>query len=360
MSAEVSGGGGVSDGGSARSLSEITEEAAVSFGLDLVAAAKRNLRYHELWMPLISDLTVGPTPPMVLPPVDIEWIWFCHTLNPANYAHYCESRFSKLIGKPAIFNDGNEEYALIRCRDIWIHKYPSEPFENELTSDDSIPFVTNEDLLSQVSKQRNLYSKLSAPYMLETVYLIAARQQYKRFLYIMQTLSDSCTRLVPATDILLMWVSHQSYPTVYAADVKEMEVDMGKVVAVWEEVKEEEVKPPVYWEVVDDDVNTRYKSMLPRFLLEVCVYVKLDSKTKGMQGKTLRELLHLRMVRCHKELKIDKQISSFPLGSWQKAWHLYCEFGTRGVVLELRDRGGRCFEGSTMKDMGTFHWNDLL
>lgn len=84
----------------------------------------------------------------------------------------------------------------------------------------------------------------------------------------------------------------------YAADVKEMEVDMGKVVVVWEEVKEEEVeetkkiwertfdepyekaggaafggaakvKPPVYWEVVDDDVNTRYKSMLPRFLLEV-------------------------------------------------------------------------------------------
>lgn len=28
----------------------------------------------------------------------------------------------------------------------------------------------------------------------------------------------------------------------YAADVKEMEVDMGKVVVVWEEVKEEEVE----------------------------------------------------------------------------------------------------------------------
>lgn len=88
--------------------------------------------------------------------------------------------------------------------------------------------------------------------------------------------------------------------------------------------------------------------------------MKLDSKTKGMQGKTSRELLRLCMVRCHKELKIDKQISSFPLGLWQKAWHLYCEFGTRGVVLELRDHGGRCFEGSTMKDTGTFHWNDLL
>ena len=76
---------------------------------------------------------------------------------------------------------------------------------------------------------------------------------------------------------------------------------MGKVVTVWESVKEKEmketkilwerafdqpyekaggevvldlnranlVKPPVYWEVSDTDVNTKYKSMLPRFLLEV-------------------------------------------------------------------------------------------
>lgn len=76
---------------------------------------------------------------------------------------------------------------------------------------------------------------------------------------------------------------------------------MRKVVTVWEsatekEVKETEIlwertfdqpygkaggevvlesngvgsaKPPVYWEVSDTDVNTKYKSMLPRFLLEV-------------------------------------------------------------------------------------------
>nr|POE75332.1 hypothetical protein CFP56_19053 [Quercus suber] len=80
----------------------------------------------------------------------------------------------------------------------------------------------------------------------------------------------------------------KSYPTVYAEDLKEMEGDMGKVVTVWESVKEKEmketkilwerafdqpydkargevvldldrvnlVKPPVYWEVSDTDVNT--------------------------------------------------------------------------------------------------------
>ncbi|KAB1202097.1 hypothetical protein CJ030_MR8G018190 [Morella rubra] len=41
------------------------------------------LGHDELWMPLVSDLTVAvSTPPMVLPPLDIKWVWFCHTLNP--------------------------------------------------------------------------------------------------------------------------------------------------------------------------------------------------------------------------------------------------------------------------------------
>lgn len=29
------------------------------------------------------------------------------------------------------------------------------------------------------------------------------------------------------------------------------------------------MKPPVYWETFDTDVNTKYKSLAPRFLLEV-------------------------------------------------------------------------------------------
>lgn len=73
---------------------------------------------------------------------------------------------------------------------------------------------------------------------------------------------------------------------------------MRKVVGGWEDVKEEDVentkklwerifdqpfekagglaigkavdlKPPIYWEVTDTDVNVKYSSMLPRFLLEV-------------------------------------------------------------------------------------------
>lgn len=96
----------------------------------------------------------------------------------------------------------------------------------------------------------------------------------------------------------------QSYPREYVEDMKEMWDNMGKVVGLWETVEENQVEetknlwetsfdepyeragggiavgmekavlpnPPIYWEVSDVDVNiTKYKSITPRFLLEVII-----------------------------------------------------------------------------------------
>nr|POE75334.1 hypothetical protein CFP56_19053 [Quercus suber] len=63
----------------------------------------------------------------------------------------------------------------------------------------------------------------------------------------------------------------KSYPTVYAEDLKEMEGDMGKVVTVWESVKEKEMKETkILWERAFDQPydKARGESILPRFLLE--------------------------------------------------------------------------------------------
>lgn len=127
-----------------------------------------------------------------------------------SYRQYCELRFSKLIGKPAIFDEENEEYALMRCKEIWTRTYPSEPFENETDLDmPDVPAVTNEELLMEVTRHRLLYSKFPEAYRSEIVYLIAARQRYKGLLHIAQRFSDECSRLVPASDILFMWLTHQ-------------------------------------------------------------------------------------------------------------------------------------------------------
>ena len=101
---------------------------------------------------------------------------------------------------------------------------------------------------------------------------------------------------------------NQSYPTLYAEDLKEIDGDMGKVVTVCETVTKKDVEetknlwemtfdqpyekaggeigfnlngvvpvqPPVYWDVSDTDVNTKYKSVSPRFLLEVSLALSLS------------------------------------------------------------------------------------
>ncbi|KNA14983.1 hypothetical protein SOVF_102110, partial [Spinacia oleracea] len=416
---------------STRSISSlISEEEAVLVTLDLVSATRRNLkflryvadsdwlhhpstlieairRYEELWMPLISDLTVGPNqrPPMILPPFDIEWVWYCHTLNPVHYKDYCKTRFSKVIGRATLFDEENEEYAVNRCREIWKKRYPNEAFENEVESQVCLEVekksADEEILMGEMRKQRGVYEKLfREPYMGEIVYLVAAKRRYKKFLQlvVMQQNdgdSDECSCvLVPTVDILLMWLTHQSYPTVYAADTKHMEDELLlRVVGPWDHsVKEEDiqetkklweatfdqpyekaggrlaadlrggiaVQTSVYWVVSDSDVNIKYKSLHPRFLLEVCVFVRLRSHMDATQAEKTREFLRLRMFKCHKELKSDKPVWRFTPDSWQKAWHFYSEFGTKGVNLELRHPGNICFKGTGLLDNVSFSWVDLL
>lgn len=98
----------------------------------------------------------------------------------------------------------------MRCKEIWTNRYPSEPFENEMDSDssDNLLVIANEDILTQVKKQRFLYLKFSEPYMREIVYLIAARQRYKGFLFMLSKFTDECSCFVPAFDIQLMWLTH--------------------------------------------------------------------------------------------------------------------------------------------------------
>ncbi|OIV90878.1 hypothetical protein TanjilG_15611 [Lupinus angustifolius] len=387
---------------SSRSLGELPEIDAIRLGIDLVSASRRNIeflrnvadsvwlhhrailveairRYHDLWMPLISNLTVpGSAPPMILPPFDVEWVWFCHTLNPVSYLEYCERRFSKVIGRAAIFDEENREYALMRCREIWSTEYPSQPFENEASWDSEENGPRKEDVVFKEveaveEKRRLLCSMFGEGYRSEVVYLVAARKRYKRFLYMLQRFGhQSSTRLVPTSDILLIWLTHQSYPTVYLEDLKALALDSDfhKVVATLSKtVNEKEVEETKNlwdmafnqpYEKAGGDVALSLEGAISIKSL-ACVFVRVKPRIKASQKDINRDFLRLRILRCHSELKLDNAFSNFPFDSWKKAWHLYCEFGTKGVIIEYRRHGGStCLKGSSLQDSVTFRWNDLL
>ncbi|XP_077240674.1 enolase (DUF1399) isoform X2 [Tasmannia lanceolata] len=405
---------GVSDDSGTRNISGISDQEGIGISIDLVSASRRHLaflrtiadspwlhrtptllqsitRYEKLWMPLISELSEGSKSDMLLPPFDVQWVWHCHCLNPVSYRQYCEAKFSKLIEKPVIFDEEIEDYAVNRCREIWNLKYPFEPFDvnGESNSGDGIGVssLTDNDLFAMVSKQGSLYSKFSRPFLSEIVHLIAAKHRYKGFLYMLKRFRDGYSRLVPTSDILIMWLTHQSFPSTYEGDMKEMEGDLERVVGVWDPVKEEDAQMTKtlweevfdqpyeragatfdgifssdcsgYWEASDSDVNRKYKGLEPRFLLEVCLFVKGKWDEKDSK-ETKNTFLRLRTVRCHMELKIDKPISDMSSQSWQKRWQLFCEFSTRGVVVEVRQQGSGCLRNSKLHKMVAFSWNDLL
>lgn len=98
------------------------------------------------------------------------------------------------------------------------------------------------------------------------------------------------------------------------------------------------------------------------FTIQVCIFVRLKSTAslRVVADDKKHNFLRLRILRCHREMKIDKPISSFSLDSWKKVSQIFCEFGTRGLMLELHKHVGGCFKTKKVEDTATFLWNDLL
>lgn len=73
-----------------------------------------------------------------------------------------------------------------------------------------------------------------------------------------------------------------------------------------------------------------------------------------------KEFLRLRAQRCYRSLKLDKSVSNLSCKNWQKMWHMYCEFATRGLTIEVRCSMGGCFRNSKILKNISFSWNDML
>lgn len=96
--------------------------------------------------------------------------------------------------------------------------------------------------------------------------------------------------------------------------------------------------------------------------MQLCIFIRLNPKAEPNELID-RSFLRLRVARCHRKLQLDKKMTDLSRdASWQKGWHLYCEFGTQGVVLESHcdRRHGICFKSGKPEEMIAFPWNDLL
>ncbi|KAH9300474.1 hypothetical protein KI387_012057 [Taxus chinensis] len=233
---------------------------SISADLDLVSAAKEQLlflasvdrsrflyegpavqraiyRYQQCWLPLLAKHTESGTAkfPLVAP-LDCEWIWHCHRLNPVQYAKDCEKIYGKTIDV-AFQESSVKDLARKQTTEIWNNCYPEEPYEINLSDCDSdscskVVFQSFQkieyDLVEAVRRQSSFFHQVSRPYMSDDRFLKGAEERYKGFLYLIKKNRENSVNCfcVPTYDVDLMWHSHQLQPVSYRRDMLNI---LGKV-----------------------------------------------------------------------------------------------------------------------------------
>ncbi|KAK0576735.1 hypothetical protein LWI29_022531 [Acer saccharum] len=227
---------------------------------DLVAAAKHQLRllaevdknrclydgpildraiyrYKNCWLPLVAKYTKSNvTEGHLVAPLDCEWIWHCHRLNPVRYKADCEEFYGKILGNQDVVSSV-QGVSKKQTEEIWKRMYPNEPYELDMSTQfaDSVaeipsgtPETTKYDLHSAVKRQSSFFYQVSRPHMKDDLFLEGALARYKGFLHLIRRNKERGIRrfCVPTYDIDLIWHSHQLQPISYCKDLVTL---LGKV-----------------------------------------------------------------------------------------------------------------------------------
>ncbi|KAG0613348.1 hypothetical protein M758_6G096300 [Ceratodon purpureus] len=384
---------------------ELRAALRISFSVDLAFAAKRQLgflrtidslpclhkgpavlrairRYQKFWMPLVADslkfdalLNVDSKGKSLLPPLDVQWVWHCHRLNPVGYRQYCITKFGRVIDCPLFPDIASESFAQERCRRLWSIVYQKEPYDimstfykfpGNVSASGQVCPVDDidglEELIAAVARQSSFYYYVSQPYMWEDSFLQAATERYKCFLHLLYK-SKGKIFCVPTFDIDLIWHSHQLSPMSYAKDTKAL---LGSVAdhdsylergpgsklgngfedtaRLWEstfghsyekagsmyrntkpvnmppppvsELKNSLVleKPPSFlpWDHRAADHNpTKYPVLTPRHVLQVCILIKCATNMVPIGRENADLFIRLRTLDAYTSLKLETPVVPF-------------------------------------------------
>uniref|UniRef100_A0A2P2LCG4 Glycine-rich domain-containing protein 1 n=1 Tax=Rhizophora mucronata TaxID=61149 RepID=A0A2P2LCG4_RHIMU len=235
---------------------EWLEAQKIALSLDLVGAAKEQLlflaavdrnrflyegpaldraiyRYNAFWLPLLARHSESPVSegPLVVP-LDCEWVWHCHRLNPVRYKSDCEELYGRVLDNVNVVSSIKGT-----CRrqtvELWNRFYPEEPYDFDFRAsshDTSVELekCTIYDLVSAVKRQSPFFYQVSKPYMNHEIFLGEAVARYKGFLHLIKRNWEKSIKrfCVPTYDIDLIWHTHQLHPVTYCKDLNE---SLGKI-----------------------------------------------------------------------------------------------------------------------------------
>ncbi|KAK1432293.1 hypothetical protein QVD17_09188 [Tagetes erecta] len=232
---------------------EWVEAQKIVITTDLVAAAKKHLkflkvvdengklydgralqraifRYKYCWLPLLANCSRSKVRELqIIVPLECEWIWHCHRLNPVRYMADCKELFGMILDPCTIVISSVEGSCKKITEELWNTTYPEEPYEldfDDCFDDDSHNRQSGSasikyDLASAVKRQSSFYNQVSRSFMKEDIYLEGAIERYKGFLHMIRRNKQMKSKsfCVPTYDIDLIWHTHQLHPLSYCNDM---------------------------------------------------------------------------------------------------------------------------------------------
>ncbi|KAI3500232.1 hypothetical protein L1887_36050 [Cichorium endivia] len=194
-------------------------------------------RYNAFWLPLLakhSESNITKEPLVV--PLDCEWIWHCHRLNPVRYKSDCEELYGKILDNSNVVSS-IQETSTKETEEIWNKLYPNESYNFDMSRASSSQFseslyktqtFSKYDFNLAVQRQSPFYYQVSRPHFKKDLFLEEAVERYKGFLHLIRRNRERSLKrfCVPTYDVDLIWHTHQLHPVSYCEDMVKL---LGKI-----------------------------------------------------------------------------------------------------------------------------------
>lgn len=177
-------------------------------------------RYEKYWLPL----AVEHIEECLVAPLDIEWVWHCHMLNPVSYEIDCKTVVGSTVNH-TLYSQTQTSEKQDKSREYWLQKYDENEVSFDLDLRASYEKRENEKFQSKISyniiaaaqRQSTFYYQVSLPHYRDSKFLESSLLRYKQFLYMKTRVAQDF--LVPCYDIDLIWHTHQLNPVAYKEDM---------------------------------------------------------------------------------------------------------------------------------------------
>nr|VDD59951.1 unnamed protein product [Brassica oleracea] len=217
---------------------EWLEAQKIEISIDLIAEANKHLQFlgvvdRNRWLYNAYRLPSLPKhyesssiceEPLV-PPIDCEWVWHCHRLDPVRYKSDCEEFYGRVLDNSGIVSSANGSCKL-QTEKLWKRLYPMEPCDLDLDKAISEPIsplekCTTYDLVSAAKRQSSFYLEVSRANVDSEIIMEEVVGRYKAFLYLIKQNGEKTIKpiCVPTYNIDLIWHTHQLNPSSYYKDM---------------------------------------------------------------------------------------------------------------------------------------------